>query len=104
MNNNMQHALTRKGMQTQEKVIVAGVECIAALGFHTASTNKIAQRAGVTWGTLQHQFGDKATLLETVLDHAFNEQIETLRRAIHPGQPLEERINDMLNAFWQNQN
>ena len=96
-------AITKKGMLTHEKVVKAGIDCIAELGFHAASTNKIASKAGVTWGTLQHQFGDKATLLEAIVDYAFDEQIRTFQEATDPSQPLRERISNMANAFWKTQ-
>ena len=97
-------ALTRKGLQTFDKVVRAGIECIADLGFHGASTNKIARHAGVTWGTLQHQFGDKATLLEAILEHVFKEQFETLGQAVDKSKPLRQRIKGLLDAFWDFQN
>ncbi len=104
MNEGARRALTKKGLQTHDKVVKAGVDCIAEIGFHSASTNKIALRAGVTWGTLQHQFGDKNTLLEAIIEYSFDEQLETLRQATSPEQALQERISAMVNAFWTNQN
>lgn len=97
-------ALTRKGLQTFDKVVKAGIECIAELGFHGASTNKIARHAGVTWGTLQHQFGDKATLLEAILERVFNEQLQKLSAATDTQKPLQQRIKALLDAFWDFQN
>jgi AcrR family transcriptional regulator len=97
-------SVTKKGLQTQAKVVSAGIECIAAIGFHNASTNKIALHAGVTWGTLQHQFGDKPTLLEAILEYGFDQQLETLRRSAKKHYPLKQRIDGMLKGFWENQN
>lgn len=104
MGDGNKRSLTKKGLQTHAKVVNAGIECIASLGFHNASTNKIAQHAGVTWGTLQHQFGDKATLLEAILEYGFDQQLETLRRSAKRSQPLKQRIDGMLLGFWENQN
>lgn len=95
--------LTRKGIQTHDRVVQAGIECIAELGFHAASTNKIAARAGVTWGTLQHQFGDKVTLLESILEAAYVNQAAAIFDATTPDTPLRQRIAVLLNAFWQEQ-
>jgi AcrR family transcriptional regulator len=97
-------SLTKKGLQTHAKVVSAGIECIATMGFHNASTNKIAHHAGVTWGTLQHQFGDKPTLLEAILEYGFDQQLEILRKAARKQDPLKKRIDGMLQGFWINQN
>ena len=45
----------------------ATVECILELGYYQASSNAIARRAGVTWGTIQHQFGSREALLLEVI-------------------------------------
>jgi len=95
--------LTRKGIQTHDRVVQAGIECIAELGFHAASTNKIAARAGVTWGTLQHQFGDKVTLLESILEAAYRDQAAAIFGATTPDTPLRQRITVLLDAFWKEQ-
>ena len=36
-------------------------------GFAKASANRIAQRAGVTWGVIQYHFGDRAGLFSAVV-------------------------------------
>jgi len=95
--------LTRKGIQTHDRVVQAGIECIAELGFHAASTNKIAARAGVTWGTLQHQFGDKVTLLEAIMEAAYISQAAAIFGSTTPDAPLKARITALLDAFWQEQ-
>lgn len=94
-------SLTAKGIQTQQLVIQAGIDCIAQLGFHAASTNKIAQQAGVTWGVIQHQFGDKAALLEAIIDFAYNTQMNILKQASDSNASLEQRVTDLIDAFWQ---
>ena len=43
--------------------------CLAE-GPDAASANLVARRAGVTWGTMQHQFGDVDGLWAAVLEHA----------------------------------
>jgi len=97
-------SLTRKGIQTHDRVVQAGIECIAELGFHAASTNKIAARAGVTWGTLQHQFGDKITLLEAIMEAAYKTRMDSIFGATSVDTPLPERISQLINAFWTEQN
>ena len=100
----MPKKLTKKGLQTQERVIAAGISCVARFGFHGASTNKIAEHAGVTWGTLQHQFGDKATLLSAILDSAYQQQTVSVRQRVSMQTPLAQRVGDLIEAMWDFQN
>lgn len=55
---------------TRAKVIQAATECVAELGFRAATMGAIAERAGVSWGAIQHQFGEKDALLDAVLEEA----------------------------------
>lgn len=94
---------TQRGSDTHQKVINAGIHCIAELGFQAASTNKIASEAQVTWGVLQHQFGDKGRLLEAILEACFDQQMEKITRSISTQQDLKERINSLIEVLWENQ-
>lgn len=101
--NKTNQPLTKRGSATFQKVISAGIQCITEDGFHNASTNKIAKTAGVTWGTLQHQFGDKARLLEAILEFCFAEQMDQLAQSASTEQPLEQRVDAIIEAIWRNQ-
>lgn len=94
---------TRRGSDTHSKVINAGIRCISENGFHSASTNKIAKEADVTWGVLQHQFGDKARLLEAILEYCFEQQMGKISLSTSISQPLDARIDALLEAIWENQ-
>jgi AcrR family transcriptional regulator len=65
-------------------VIEAATQCVAELGFRGATMTAIAERAGVTWGAIQHQFGDKDAILDAVLEQALSN--------------FEEKISDVGNA------
>lgn len=61
---------SERSAQTRAKVIEAAMACVTDLGFRGATMTAIAQRAGVTWGAMQHQFGDKDAILDAVLVHS----------------------------------
>ena len=63
----------QRGQETREKVIQAAAACVAEEGFAAANTNRIVERAGVTWGVLQHHFGDKSGLHDAVLERGMEE-------------------------------
>lgn len=76
-----------RSAETRAKVVAAATECVAELGFRGATMNAIAARAGVTWGAMQHQFGDKDAILDAVLEnavHDFEAQLSGLRDESEP--------------------
>jgi AcrR family transcriptional regulator len=85
---------------TQEKVVRAATECIAERGFSNTTMTEIARRAGVTWGAMQHQFGDKEAIIDAVIDRSLEEfarQMEGLRET----EPeLEARVHAFTERAW----
>ena len=53
---------------TRAKVVEAATECVAELGYRGATMSAMAQRAGVSWGAMQHQFGEKDAIFDAVLE------------------------------------
>ncbi|MEB3030232.1 TetR/AcrR family transcriptional regulator [[Mycobacterium] nativiensis] len=50
--------LNKRGLQTRERLLDVAIEVLAAGDSEPISANRIAKQAGVSWGTVQHQFGD----------------------------------------------
>ena len=55
---------------SRQRVIDAAIACILDQGFYRASSNAIAERAGVTWGVIQYHFGTREALMLAVLERA----------------------------------
>ena len=55
---------------TRKKILDAATLCFAELGYAAASNREIAQRAGVTSGSLYHYFDSKAALYRAALQDA----------------------------------
>ena len=87
------------GESTRARVIQAAAECILEKGYYQASSNDIARRAGVTWGTIQYQFESREGLLLEVLNAAWNELREQIRSAHISGDTLEERLESLLEVL-----
>ncbi len=90
-----------KRQLTREKVIRATIDCIYREGFHAAHTNRITEEAGVTWGVLQYNFGDKDGLLQAVLEHIFEEFFSTLANTRLDGADIRERLTQLSDSIWQ---
>lgn len=52
--------------------MAAIVDSIAEVGFQRTSGAEITRRAGVSWGAVQHHFGDENGILIAVLEDSFN--------------------------------
>ena len=85
---------------TRARVIQAAIDQIYAEGFNAAHTNRIAEKAGVSWGVLQYHFGDKDGLLQAVLDHIFNEFAANLSSAEPDRDDLRARIDALIELIW----
>ncbi len=55
---------------TRAALLDASIECIVEEGYASTTTRRIAERAGVTPGALQHHFASKAELLGQAIRHA----------------------------------
>jgi AcrR family transcriptional regulator len=86
--------------ETRARVLEAAVACIAEDGFARTNLGRIAARAGLTTGAIQHQFGDKAALLASVVERGFGHLAEGVAQATDAGGELEDRVRAVVDAVW----
>lgn len=92
--------LNRKGRETRQVLLQAAVDCLADGGPDAVSANAVARRAGATWGTIQHQFGDADGLWAAVLDHiAARADFARLPAPSQPG--IGERVEAVVDLLWR---
>jgi len=87
------------GEQTWRRMLDAAVETILEKGYYQASSNEIARRAGVTWGTIQHQFGTREALLLAVLNDRWAVFDARMATAEIKGDTLEDRLTAVLDVL-----
>jgi AcrR family transcriptional regulator len=85
---------------TRARVVDAAVACILDEGFYRASSNKIAKRAGVTWGVIQYHFGTREALLVAVHERGLEELDRCLTDAVIVGDTVEARLGSFVDALW----
>jgi AcrR family transcriptional regulator len=85
---------------TRARVIDAAISCILDEGFYRASSNKIARRAGVTWGVIQYHFGTREALLLAVHERGLDELGQCLDDAVITGTTMEARLRSFVDALW----
>jgi AcrR family transcriptional regulator len=81
---------------TRKRVIEAAIKCILEQGFYRASSNAIAERAGLTWGVIQYYFGSRESLMLAVLEEGTRRLVDDLSTAEITGETLTARIEQYI--------
>ncbi|MBA6413690.1 TetR/AcrR family transcriptional regulator [Parahaliea sp. F7430] len=89
-----------KSKATQDQIINAVIGLIKEEGFSAASSSRIAKRAGVTWGAVQHHFGGKEEILEEVLQRSHLKFHEALSASRFTTGTAERRVAKYVDAAW----
>jgi AcrR family transcriptional regulator len=85
---------------TRERIMAAVVESIGEIGYPKTTATEIARRAGVSWGAVQHHFGDKDGILVAVLEESFNRFAEVLAGPIDADLTLVDRVCLFVDRSW----
>jgi AcrR family transcriptional regulator len=85
---------------TRDAVLTAAREEFERVGFEAANLRAIAERAGVSAGTVIHHYGDKRDLLHAAL---FEDLEKTLSRALARlgTPPLERQLEALTRAMFR---
>ncbi len=60
----------------------------------------IAHRAGVTWGAMQHHFGDKDAILDAVIERSLREFGELMEGLGHEEANIAPRVHAFTQRAW----
>jgi TetR/AcrR family transcriptional regulator, regulator of cefoperazone and chloramphenicol sensitivity len=89
----------REDPGTRQKVIEAAIQCILEQGFYRASSNAIAERAGLSWGVIQYYFGSRESLMLAVLEEGTSRLLDDLSKANITGQSTTERLEEYFRIL-----
>ncbi|HUZ72005.1 MAG TPA: TetR/AcrR family transcriptional regulator [Stellaceae bacterium] len=93
-----------RSAETRRRLVEAAVGFICENGYAELTTTLVAERAGVSRGALQHQFGTRLDLLAAVIDHLSKEISGRMLELAHalPGREhgLSDRIDAAIRAYW----
>jgi AcrR family transcriptional regulator len=90
----------RSGAATRAHLIESTIDCILDDGFYRASSNRIAERAGVSWGVIQYHFGTREDLLVAAFEHGMRELLDLLEGASVTGETFDERLESFIDVLW----
>jgi AcrR family transcriptional regulator len=85
---------------TRRRVLDAAIACIVDEGFYRASSNRIARRAGVTWGVIQHHFGTREKLMLEVVRAGVEQLVATFEDAEIDGATAAARLESLADVVW----
>jgi len=86
---------------TRQRILEAVVSSIAEVGFRQTTATRIAARAGVTWGAVQHHYGGKEGILAAVLDDTFTRFASHFDDLPDPATtPLDVRARQFVARAW----
>jgi AcrR family transcriptional regulator len=84
---------------SRQRVLDAAIQCILEQGLYRASTNAIAEQAGLSWGVIQYYFGTREALMTAVLEEGARRLGETVAQATITGGTLAERVESYLEIL-----
>jgi AcrR family transcriptional regulator len=88
-----------RGDRTRDLLIDETVRCIREEGFSAASARHIIERAGLSWGVIQHHFGDRDGLLTAVIEDAVDRLGASLDLLADPAQVT--GTEELVRATWE---
>ncbi len=91
--------LNKRGLETRQVLLRTALECLAQGGPESVSASLIAREAGVTWGTVQHQFGEVDGLWAAVLEHVLTDT-STMKPRIPTSPVLSDRVEAIIDLLW----
>lgn len=88
---------------TVDSLLEAAAQLLVEEGFHKASTNRIAERAGVSVGSLYQYFPNKEALIAAVVEEFGDRQFEVLASTLAHvvDAPLEEAVELLVKAMLE---
>ncbi|WP_238944892.1 TetR/AcrR family transcriptional regulator [Vandammella animalimorsus] len=108
MSSKMKRSAARRRTQprseeTRRRIINSALRLMQKVGFHQTNLQEIARGAKVTLGAVQHQFGNRQLLMETVID-----EVMAPLAAAGTGWPqdaaslpLDQRAHEFVRLAWQ---
>ena len=87
----------KRSQELVDSILTAATRVFGSLGFSSASTNEIAEKAGVSVGSLYQYFSDKASIMDKLIDQRLGEIERLIEKKISELQDQDpERVIEIL--------
>ena len=79
----------------------ASIQVLLAVGYRKLTTTRVAERAGVSVGTLYQYFPNRQALIMSVIERYLDDLVCSVERGCQDlnGRPLDELATGLVNAF-----
>jgi len=84
---------------TVDAIVQAGARVLGAEGWAGFTTNKVAEVAGVSIGSLYQYFPDKLSLIEAVRSHHFEDVLRVIRTAMDQRHPVRQFAETLVDGM-----
>jgi AcrR family transcriptional regulator len=84
---------------SRQRVLDAAVHCILEQGLYRASSNAIAEQAGLSWGVIQYYFGTREALMLAVLEEGARRLTAAVQDAEITGETVSERVESYMEII-----
>jgi AcrR family transcriptional regulator len=92
----------RKSVQTRITILEAAIDCLQKHGYGRATTQLIAEMAGISRGAMLHHYATKQELIASVIDYTLYKRMEVFLGGVRA---LKEsaRVNEMagIELSWK---
>ncbi len=85
------------------RVCEAAVDCLARQGFHGASISKVAKRAGVSQGALQHHYPTRDALIAALADYLLGRSVRWFAKARLELARSPDAFAEIVRRSWREQ-
>ena len=85
--------------KSKEKIVYAAVQLFSTVGYFSTSVSNIAKKAGVSKGLIYNYFDSKESVLESIIEKAFEEveHIFQFGEQLPPKERMENIINRLID-------
>ncbi|MCR6485044.1 TetR/AcrR family transcriptional regulator [Amycolatopsis sp. OK19-0408] len=85
----------KRAWDTRERILAAAVACLAEDGYAATTTSRIQERAGVSRGSLLHQFPSRDDLLIAAVQHLARQRVDQIDVPRAAG-----TLDDAVEQIW----
>ncbi len=95
---------TRRGEETRRQLITAAIECLCERGYAATSIEMVMERAGVSRGSVLHQFPTRIALLSGAVEAAMEQMMQHTRERMRQLPDATARYRAMCDLYWETLN
>ncbi|PKP81440.1 MAG: hypothetical protein CVT79_10105 [Alphaproteobacteria bacterium HGW-Alphaproteobacteria-18] len=94
---------TRRGEETRRQLIQAAIECLCEKGYAATSIEAVMERAGVSRGSVLHQFPTRIALISAAVEAAMEIMMAHTRDRMRDLPGAQAQYRAMCDLFWETQ-